>query len=69
MKVRLRNVSEGHPVKGQATYCRVVVGKSVVNSHVFEEALDVLIKEALDFAVVEVRIDEDRSNVGFENVR
>ncbi len=47
----------------------MVVGKSIVNSHIFEEALDVLVKEALHFAVVEVRVDENRANVGFENIR
>lgn len=46
----------------------MVIGKSIVNSHIFKEALDVLIKEALHFAVVEVRVDEHRPNVGFENI-
>jgi hypothetical protein len=47
----------------------MVVGKSIVNSHVFKKALDMFIKEALHFAIVEVRVDEDRPNVGFENIR
>jgi len=43
----------------------MAVGKSIIDSHIFKEALDVLIKEALHFAIIEVRVDEDGPNVGF----
>ena len=47
----------------------MVVGIGVIDIHVLEEPSDVLIKEALDLAVVEFRVYKESANVGLHNVR
>ena len=46
----------------------MVVGKGVVDGHVFEKPADVVVEEALDFSVVELGVDEDGADVGFDDV-
>ena len=47
----------------------MVVGISVINIHVLEEPSYLLVKEALDFAVVEFRVYKESADVGLHNVR
>ena len=47
----------------------MVVRERVVDGHVNEEWPDVLVEESLDDGVVEARVDEDSTNVGFDDVR
>ena len=47
----------------------MIVGKSVIDIHVFEEPFYMLVKEAFDFAVVELRVNEESADVGLHNVR
>lgn len=47
----------------------MIVGKSVVDSHVFEEIADVLLKEPFHFPKVKLRINEDSPNVRLNYVR
>lgn len=47
----------------------MIIGKGVVDGHVFKEPPDVLVKEAFDFLEVELRIYEYGANVGLNNVR
>lgn len=71
LSVRYRGQCTFEPRSGilKKTYDRVMVGKSIVNGHVFEEPTDVLVKETLDFCEVEFRVDEDGAKIGFYNVR
>lgn len=50
------------------TYGGVVVGKGVVDGHVFEEPSDVAVEEAFDFFVVEFGVDEDGADIGLDYV-
>ena len=47
----------------------MVVGKGVIDIHVLEEPFYVLIKESLDFVVVELRVNKEGTDVGLHNVR
>ena len=47
----------------------MIVGISIINIHVLEKPSYVFIKETLDFAVVELRVNEESANVGLHNVR
>ena len=47
----------------------MIVGESIIDRHVFEEPADVSVEEALDFLVIELRIDKDGANVSFRYVR
>ena len=47
----------------------MVVGIRVINTHVLEEPFYVLVKESLDFAVVELRVNKEGADVGLHNVR
>ena len=47
----------------------MVVGKSVIDGDVLEEPFDVLVKKSLDFAVVELRVNEEGADVGLHNIR
>ena len=47
----------------------MVVGKGVIDAHVLEEPFYVLVEESLDFAVVELRVDKEGTNVGLHDVR
>lgn len=47
---------------------RVIVSKGIVDGHVLEEPADVVIEEAFDFGVVELRVDEDGTEISFYNV-
>ena len=47
----------------------MVVGKGVIDIHVLEEPFYVLVKESLDFVVVELRVNKEGTNVGLHNVR
>ena len=55
--------------KGKGTYGGMIVGKGVVDGHVFEKPSDVGVEEALDFFVVEFRVHEEGADVGFDYVR
>ena len=57
----------GRGVKG--AYRWMVVGKSVIDTHVLEEPFYVLVEESLDFAVVELRVNKEGTNVGLHDVR
>lgn len=46
----------------------VIVGKGVVDGHVFEEATDMVMKKAFDHRKVEVRVDEEGAEIGFDGV-
>lgn len=50
-------------------YCRVVVGKRVINTHVLKEPLDVHFEEPFNLQVIEFRINKYRTNVSFDHVR
>ena len=52
-----------------ATYRRMVIGKSVVDSHILEEPPNVVIEKAFDFTIIIFRVDEDSSDVRFDNIR
>ena len=47
----------------------MVVGKSIIDVHVLEEPFYVLVKESLDFVVVELRVNKEGADVGLHNVR
>lgn len=51
------------------TYRRMVVCKSIVNGHFFEEPTDMLVEEPLNFIVVVLGVDKDGANVGFDDIR
>lgn len=51
------------------TYHRMIVGKSVVDSHVLEKIPNVLLKEPFHFPKVKLRINENGSNVRLDYVR
>lgn len=56
-------------VRGQrGTYGWVVVREGVVDGHVFEEPSDVLVEEAFNFCEIVFRVDEDGTDVGFDDV-
>lgn len=46
----------------------MVVCEGVVDGHVFEEPSDVLVEEAFDFCEIVFRVDEDGTDVGFDDV-
>jgi hypothetical protein len=50
------------------TYGWVIVCEGVVDSHVFKEPSDMLVKEALDFFKIELRVDKDCTYVCFNNI-
>lgn len=50
-------------------YGWMVVCKSVVNRHIFEEPFYVLFEKTLYFIVIELRVNEDSPHVGFHNIR
>ena len=47
----------------------MVVGKSVIDVYVLEEPFNVLVEESLDFAVVELRVNKEGTDVGLHNIR
>ena len=47
----------------------MVVGKSVIGIHVLEEPFNVLVEESLDFAVAELRVNKEGTDVGLHNIR
>ena len=47
----------------------MVVGKGVVDGHVFEVPADVLVEEGGDYGEGEGGVDEDGAEVGFDDVR
>lgn len=50
-------------------YRGMIVGKGIVDRHVFKEPPDVSVEEALDFLVIELRVDEHGADVSFRYVR
>lgn len=46
----------------------MVIGKGIVDAHILEEPSDMGIKETLNFFKVELRVDEDCPNVGFNYI-
>lgn len=46
----------------------MVVGKGVVDAHVFEEPSDVCLEEPLDFFVIKFGVYEDGSDVSFDDI-
>lgn len=46
----------------------MIVGKGVVDGHVFEEPSDVGVEEALNFSVVELGVDKNGADVGLDHV-
>ena len=51
------------------SYHRVIVRVAVVDLHIVEERLHVLIKEMLHYVVVEVCVDKHGPDVCFDDVR
>ena len=51
------------------TYGGVVVGKGIVDAHVFEKALDVDFEESLDFFEVVLRVHEHGADIRLHDVR
>ena len=47
----------------------MVVGKGVIDSHVLKEPSDVLVEEALDFSIIEFRINEEGANIRLHDIR
>ena len=43
----------------------MVIGKGVVDGHIFEEPADVLVEKALDFLEIVFGVDKDGADVGF----
>ena len=50
-------------------YGGMIVGVCIVNCHVFKKPLDVLVEEALNLSVLELRINEEGTNVRLHNIR
>lgn len=50
-------------------YRRMVVRKGIVDSHVFEEPLDMLSEKSLNLIKVELRIDKESTDVCLHNIR
>ena len=50
-------------------YRWMIVGEGIVDRHVFKEPTDVSVEEALDFLVIELRVDEHGADVSFRYVR
>ena len=46
----------------------MIVCKCIIYAHVLEEPADVRVEEALDFFIVELGVDENGAQVGFEHV-
>ena len=55
--------------RSSATYRGMIVGKSVIDIHIFKEPPNVVLKEAFDLVIVVFGVDEDRSDEGLDNVR
>lgn len=51
------------------TYNRMVIGKSIVNRHVFKVPADVGFEEFLDLVEVEFRIHKESAKVGLDDIR
>lgn len=47
----------------------MVVRKGIVDSHVFEEPLDMLSEKSLNLIKVELRIDKESTDVCLHNIR
>ena len=50
-------------------YCRMLVREGVINTHVFEEPPYMGIEEALNLHIIELRVNENRPDVGLYNIR
>ena len=46
----------------------MLVGKSVVDAHVSEVLLNVLVEETLDLRVVILRVNKHRTDIGFDDI-
>ena len=46
----------------------MVISKGVIDGHVFEEWLDVHIEESLNDAIVKTGVNENSTNVSFNNI-
>ena len=55
--------------EGGERYRRVVVGKGIVNVHVFEKPADMGVEEMFDHFVIEFGIYKDGADVCFDDVR
>ena len=51
------------------TYGRMIVGVSIINRHIFKKPLDVLVEEALNFSVLEFRVNKEGTDVRLHNIR
>ena len=60
-------VKRGREKRGKA-HGRMIISKSVVDRHILEKRADVSFEELLDFAEIELGIDEEGAEVGFEDV-
>ena len=47
----------------------MIVGVGIIDFHVLEEPLDVLIEEALNFSIIEFRINKEGTNVRLHDIR
>jgi hypothetical protein len=55
-------------MKGRA-YCRMIIGKIIIDTHILEEPFDMNIKEAFNFSIVELRVYKNSSYVCLNYVR
>ncbi len=67
-RLRGEGGKEGGKGEEEGTYGGVVVGKGVVDGHIFEEPSDVGVEEAFDFFVVEFGVDENGADVGLDYI-
>lgn len=51
------------------THSGMVVCEGIIDRHVFEKPTDLLVEETLDFCEIIFRVDEDGTDVSFDNIR
>lgn len=48
---------------------RMIVSEGIINFHVFKKPSDVLVEEALNFSVIELRINKEGADVRLYDIR
>lgn len=47
----------------------MIIGKRIIDIHILEEPPNMIFEEALYFRIIKFRVDEDRPNIGLNNIR
>ncbi len=57
------------PRKFGVTYCGMIIGKCIIDTHVLEEPPNVVLEEAFNICKVKLGVNEDSPDIGLDNVR